>query len=219
MQSFVNIIIVLTPNFSSSSKYMALYFVRHGQTDWNLQRRFQSRSDIPLNATGISQAKCIQTEFRKRKLNFQAVYSSPMGRAVETAKIIITGSGLTIQIEPSFVELDLGDFEGGFEDDLSEKYGENYRVWRASAFTIAAPGGETIFEAASRVTDALFGMKQSAIDGDVLIVAHQNIFMAMKAAISGQHDIETIATYKQANDEVDVWDFATGCMMERILID
>lgn len=198
---------------------MALYFVRHGQTDWNLQRRFQSRSDIHLNATGISQAQNIQGEFKKRNLNFQTVHSSPMQRAVDTANIIVAGSDLTIQLEPTFVELDLGEYEGRFETDLSQEYGAHYTAWRASEFTIAAPGGETIFEAVARVRDTLFGLKSWAIDGDVLVVAHQSIIMAMKIAISGLQDLETLATYRQANYEVDVWDFVSGCKLERIRLD
>ena len=197
---------------------MALYFVRHGQTDWNLQRRFQSSSDVPLNVTGISQAQNISKEFKKRNLDFKAVYSSPLQRAVDTAKFIVAGSDLTIKLEPTFVELNLGAYEGRFEAELSQQFGESYHAWRASVFTIAAPGGETIFEAAHRARDALLGLKPSAIDGDVLVVAHQSIIMAMKIAMSGREDIKTIATYRQANDEVDIWDFATGRQIERLQI-
>ena len=198
---------------------MALYLVRHGQTDWNLQRRFQSRSDIPLNATGITQAQKVQMEFKRRELNFVAVHSSPKQRAIDTANIIVGGSGLCIQQEPDFVELDLGEYEGRFEAELEQEYGAQFNTWRASEFTVAAPGGETIFAAAARVKDSLFAFKQSAIDGDVLVVAHQGVMMAMKSAISGQQDLESLATYRQANNEVDVWDFFARHLLERIRID
>lgn len=197
---------------------MALYFVRHGQTDWNLQRRFQSRSDVPLNATGMIQAQGIGNELKRRKLNFKAVYSSPMQRAVDTAKIITADSKLHIDLEPCYLELNLGEYEGRFEADLEREFGETYHAWRTSEFTIAPPGGETIFEAVTRVRKVLFGLKQSAMDNNVLIVAHQSILVAMKIAITGLTDRKTLAAYKQANDEVDIWDFATGLQMERFRI-
>ncbi|MFC1664116.1 histidine phosphatase family protein [Pseudomonadota bacterium] len=184
---------------------MALYFVRHGQTDWNLQRRFQSRSDIPLNATGISQAKRIQKEFHKRNLNFQAVHSSPLGRAFETAKIIVAGSGLSIQLEPTFVELDLGAYEGRFEDDLAQEHGEQYGAWQSSEFTLSAPGGETIFEAVERIHDALFNLRQPAIDGDILVVAHQAVFMAMKLAIGDREDLESFEHVYELSKVLMAW--------------
>jgi len=197
---------------------MALYFVRHGQTDWNLQRRFQSRSDVPLNATGILQAQNIGNEFKRRKLIFNVVYSSPMQRAVDTAKIITADSAPHIELEPCFLELNLGEYEGRFETDLVQVFGESYQEWRDSEFTIAPPGGETIFEAVARVREVLFGLKQSAMDNNVLIVAHQSILVAMKIAITGLTDRKTLVAYKQANDEVDIWDFATGRQIERFRI-
>jgi broad specificity phosphatase PhoE len=194
---------------------MALYLVRHGETDWNRVKRFQSRTDVPLNATGLAQARAVRAEFDRRGLAFAAARSSPMGRAVATAEILLDGTGLEAVIEPRFIELSMGDFEGELEADLAQRYGAAYDDWRAAQYTVPAPGGgEDIITAAARVRPALVELTALAIAGDVLVVAHQAVNMAMKVALSGRTDIDSAATFRQHNHEVDVWDAERGTRLE-----
>ncbi len=69
---------------------MRIWLTRHGQTDWNKERKMQGRTDIPLNGTGIAQAREMRTKLTDAYpgLTFDAVYASPLGRAVTTAEII-----------------------------------------------------------------------------------------------------------------------------------
>lgn len=194
---------------------MALYLVRHGETDWNREKRFQSRTDVPLNETGLNQARMMRDELRRRGANFVAARCSPLSRAVETARIILEGTGLEAIVEPAFIELDFGSFEGRLESELRAQYGEEYDRWRASEYTQTPPGGgESIISGAERVRARLLELKQPAIDGDVLIVAHQAVNMAMKVALSGAGDITSAASFRQRNDQVDVWDMARAQRLE-----
>ncbi|MEZ5339538.1 MAG: histidine phosphatase family protein [bacterium] len=193
---------------------MALYLVRHGQTDWNREKRFQSTTDVPLNETGLAQAWRIREELEARSVSFILARSSPLSRAVETARIIVQGTDTPFEPEPGFMEISFGDYEGRLESDLREEYGEAYDSWRASQYTEAPPGGESIIEGANRVRPYLEKLRAAAMARNVLIVAHQAINMAMKVAISGRIDVESAATFRQDNDEVDVWDMAEGKRIE-----
>ncbi|MCB1217314.1 histidine phosphatase family protein [bacterium] len=193
---------------------MALYLVRHGQTDWNREKRFQSTTDVPLNETGLAQAWRIREELEARSVSFILARSSPLSRAVETARIIVQGTDTPFEPEPGFMEVSFGDYEGRLESELREEYGASYDTWRASQYTEAPPGGESIIEGAIRVRPYLEKLRAAATARNVLIVAHQAINMAMKVAISGRSDVESAAGFRQDNDEVDVWDMAEGKRLE-----
>lgn len=188
--------------------------VRHGQTNWNAEKRFQSTSDVPLNEVGLAQARAIRAELQRRGVHFLAAYSSPLGRAVESAKIILEDSGLSALVEPALLELSFGDWEGRLESELASEYGERFQRWRESHYTLAPPGGEDLTDGAFRLRDFIGRIIHEAVEGDVLIVAHQAIMMALKVALSGQVDVASAFTFKQNNDEVDVWDLGGGQRIE-----
>ena len=102
---------------------MPLYLTRHGQTDWNLQQRWQSRTDTPLNDTGYRQAGAMQRELRRRNLTFSRVICSPLNRAQETTRIILDGSTNMVETNEALLEINLGNYEGRFEADLREEIG------------------------------------------------------------------------------------------------
>lgn len=198
---------------------MALYLVRHGETDWNREKRFQSRNDVPLNATGLAQAAAIRDELRRRGVEFDLARCSPMGRAVQTAQIILEGTGVELVVEPLFIELDFGKFDGRLESELRQEYGSRFDAWRDSQYTTPPPaGGEDIVSAAVRVQPALDKLLLPATQGDVLVVAHQAVNMAMKVAISGKQDVKSAALFRQQNYEVDVWDMAAGARVEQFAV-
>ena len=89
---------------------MKLYLVRHGQTDLNRVRRYQGRIDVPLNETGIGQAR--QLAVRLSSEPFDAIYASPLARAHETARLIHDGRSIAIITSPELVEMDFGRLEG-----------------------------------------------------------------------------------------------------------
>jgi len=90
---------------------MKIYIIRHGQTDANRKNQLQGRRDIPLNQEGRAQAERIQTYFDGQGIRFDRVYSSPLGRAVETAKIA-AGENATVQTDERLIEMDYGPYEG-----------------------------------------------------------------------------------------------------------
>ena len=197
---------------------MLIYFVRHGQTDWNKALRWQGgEADNELNATGRAQALAVRDWFAEHEVTPSAVISSPLKRAVETARCLAKPYELEVQLEPLFKEVGLGDFEGRTTAELKAQYGERFDEWLASYHLLAPPGGENLGQAIERMGDAL--KARIARSGDrTVIVAHQAILMAMKAALSGKQDKETLAAYKQANDEIDLWDYERALILRRVKI-
>lgn len=101
---------------------MKLYFVRHGETDWNIVSRMQGYSDVPLNQHGIKQAESLREKIREQELSFDVCYSSPLKRALKTAEIITDGRMKIVQ-DVLLKERCFGEYEGQILyswDDLEE---------------------------------------------------------------------------------------------------
>jgi uncharacterized phosphatase len=150
----------------------SLYLVRHGETDWNAQRRIQGSTDIPLNATGRAQAATTGRLLARRQ--WDGIYSSPLSRAFETASIIATEVGLD---RPStideIVERNYGAAEGLNWVEIDEQFPGNTPV----------PGRETHPEVADRVIPALTALAQSRPGTALLVVTHGGVIRSVLNAV------------------------------------
>ena len=192
-----------------------VYLVRHGQTDWNLAKRLQALSDIPLNENGIKQAEMVHLRLQSDGVEFDAVFSSPLSRARKTAEIVAKRSQVSIQVDERLREIALGDYEGLSEQDLKDELGQSYSDWRAKRFDDPAPSGEDFQSAYSRALEFLQERVERGENRNSLIVGHQGINMAISSAISGDKSISARDEYMQANDEYFVWDFSNRRMIEK----
>ena len=102
-----------------------IYLIRHGQTDYNRQFRLQGRSDIPLNRLGLAQARAAHEALRG--VHFDAVYASPLRRAVDTACIVSGWPEEKIELDPRLIEIGFG-------------------IWEGSDFRTLGPAGTAFFE-------------------------------------------------------------------------
>jgi len=138
-----------------------LYLVRHGETDWNAARRIQGRTDIPLNDEGRAQARRAAELLARRR--WDAVYSSPLSRAHETAEIIAGHLGLDgVTDVDDLVERDYGDAEGMSFEQIEALYPEGVR----------APGQETRAAVAARVVPALLALAERHPGERLVVVSH-----------------------------------------------
>jgi broad specificity phosphatase PhoE len=101
---------------------VTLYLIRHGETDWNLERRLQGVNDIPMNATGRAQALAVGA--RLASVPLAAVISSDLTRAKDTAAAIAEPHGLPVAIDPRLRERSFGLIEGIPRDELERRYGD-----------------------------------------------------------------------------------------------
>ena len=197
---------------------MVIYFVRHGQTDWNKDLRWQGAgADNELNATGRAQSEAVRDWFVSHSVRPSAIISSPLRRAAATAECLAAAYGLEVQHEPLFVELGLGEFEGKTTPELRQNYGERFEQWLDSCHLLAPPGGENLAQAIQRMESAL-KMHIDAHGDQTVIVAHQAILIAMKAALSGDMSRQSLAAYKQANNQIDLWNCEKAVIGKRITV-
>ncbi|MCX7816055.1 MAG: histidine phosphatase family protein [Syntrophales bacterium] len=129
-------------------KSQEVILVRHGETIWNSDRRVQGVSDLDLSVEGLKQAESLALYLRNR--SFSVIYTSPLKRALSTARIINQYHGVPLHIDPRLMEMDQGCFEGLSYDELMLCEKEFLRKWLADPSSIRIPGGETFDEVQKR---------------------------------------------------------------------
>ncbi|MDY5482916.1 MAG: histidine phosphatase family protein [Clostridium sp.] len=154
---------------------MKLYLIRHGQTDWNIEGKIQGKTDIPLNQTGLHQAKLLAKGMRSRQIT--EVYTSPLLRARQTAEILAEEKGLPVQEIPELREVDFGLWEGRTWEEIEAEYPEDFHRWEENPALGMPTGGETIDCCRERCRRA--AEKILAGCCDVAVVAHGGILVHM----------------------------------------
>lgn len=144
-----------------------LYLVRHGQTDWNLAGRLQGQTDIPLNDTGRQQAE--EARQRLSGVHFDAVYSSPLIRAVETAVLVSGWPRERICTDERIKEIAFGDWEGQAPRTLGPEFAN---FFADPAHFVPAAGGESLPDLMKRVSAFTEYVKQAHQGQTVLAVSH-----------------------------------------------
>ena len=155
--------------------FMKLILVRHGETDWNRQRRVQGITDIPLNQRGVEQAERLARALRNEHI--ENILSSPLKRALQTAEIVNRCHGKTIRPVSALGELDQGDFEGRTISEIMETNADFLRQWAADPASVIMPGGESLSALQRR---ALLAIEGVLIEGkNTLIVSHNFTIMTI----------------------------------------
>lgn len=177
---------------------MKIYLARHGQTDWNLEMRAQGREDIPLNATGRAQAKEMRSNIES--LEFDAVYSSPLKRAAETAGIAV-GDRYDINYHDLLRERSFGDFEGKVVKSWSELV-DGVNIDDINLVEI--PGNvETVQSVIARANDFIEYLKQNYNDdARILIVGHGGMSKAFDWVLSRHNENDIYGETHLSNAEV-----------------
>lgn len=155
-------------------------FLRHGQTDWNLQGRFQGHSDIPLNATGLAQAR--DAADRLKRLPIHRIVSSPLVRALKTAAIVAEHIGLPIHIDNQLRERTFGSFDGLVIADVKRQHGLTPSEPAARIFP---PDAEHWPQTLARSRAAVGRWLHDCPSETILFVAHDGIFRALSETLHG----------------------------------
>ena len=147
---------------------VVVHLVRHGETDWNAERRIQGQTvEVPLNALGREQAAAVADELSA--LPIGALYSSDLRRALETAEPIAERLGLDIRVDPALRERDFGSSEGRLSDDVAAELGKAYESYWLDA-DARHPGGESRRELSERVVGFLERLAADPPAGEVVVV-------------------------------------------------
>jgi probable phosphoglycerate mutase len=178
---------------------MECWLVRHGESTWDSERRFQGAQDAPLSAQGRAQASALAVSLAATR--FDAIYASPLSRARDTAAACGARLGLEAVVLDELREISLGDWEGLTLDVVQARAGEYYRRWLEAPVDHPAPGGEPMAGVAARVTSVLARLAAAHPDGRVLVVAHGGVIASALCGWLGQ-PLNAIWTFRLANASV-----------------
>jgi len=147
-----------------------LFLLRHAQSVWNRERRYQGWTDSALTDLGRSQAEAAGKALAAEPL--VAVYASTLTRARDTAAAIAAPHGLPVHEDADFREMAFGAWEGRTLDEVRAEDPEDYRVWAETPDLFTAPGGETLADVKIRVLAALGRLRAAHEGKSVCLVAH-----------------------------------------------
>jgi broad specificity phosphatase PhoE len=148
-----------------------IYLIRHGETEWNREGRWQGHSDVPLNAAGQQQALRLARRLADEGARFDALYSSDLSRAWETAVAVGGALGLRPSASPALREIDLGLWAGKTRADIAREYADE---WRKLLHNEDFPrgGGETYANFQARVLEWLNRAAETHAGGKICVVTH-----------------------------------------------
>lgn len=181
---------------------VTIYFIRHGETDWNRARRYQGQANIPLNDKGREQARRNGRELRTLlpAIAEAKFVSSPLDRTLETMRIVRTELGLApgeFEIDPRLIELNYGHWEGQLASDLAIHDTANVAARSAQPFTWRPRGGENYADLSQRLESWLEGVER-----DCVVVSHGGVSRALRGLLIPGVDRQDIHQLDVPQDRV-----------------
>lgn len=161
-----------------------IYIVRHGQTDSNLRNACIGHKDVPLNNTGTEQARKLAA--RLSGFEFEAVYTSPLARAVNTVMPAVEmNRGTKLIMNYGLIERDFGLWDDMSFEEIEKAYPKEYKSWRENWYTYRPPEGESIVDMHSRAAETMDKIIGAHSDSDILIVTHLGISRSILSYMLG----------------------------------
>ncbi|PAX49829.1 histidine phosphatase family protein [Brunnivagina elsteri] len=199
------------PTLRPGHQGIRLLLVRHGETEWNRQGRFQGQIDIPLNENGKQQASKA-AEFLK-DVNIDFAVSSTMARPKETAEIILLPhANSPLGLDAGLCEISHGLWEGKFEKEIEQEFPGELERWRSQPANVQMPEGENLQQVRDRAVAAWQKIVETAIDENRqvgLIVAHDATNKTLLCHILGLSN-QNFWNFRQGNGAVSVIDYPSG---------
>ena len=203
----LNNIAHLQPSLPKKSSKKRIILVRHGETDWNKQGRFQGQIDIPLNQNGKAQAQAA-SNFLKN-VSIQKAFSSSLSRPRETAQIILREHpGIDISLKDNLKEIGHGKWEGKLESEIKSDWPDLLKMWKTHPEKVQMPEGESIKEVSTRsITSWIEICKSLKNDETALVVAHDAVNKTILCHLLGLTPSK-IWMIKQGNGGITVIDIS-----------
>ena len=159
-----------------------IILARHGETEWNVSEIFRGRIDVELNDTGSKQAQLLAEYLSQKKI--EAVYSSPLQRALRTARAIAIRHKLEVDITPALIDLNYGEWQGLPLPEVKDKYAELYAEWVSRPDRVKIPGGESLNDVRQRAM-AVVDEVIARYEGTVILISHRVVNKVLICALLG----------------------------------
>jgi probable phosphoglycerate mutase len=157
--------------------------VRHGQTGWNKQERFRGWVDVDLDDEGIKQAKAAAQ--RVVRWQVDAVYSSPLKRAMSTAQVIAKHFNVPVTPLDGITDMNFGDWQGLAIQEAREKFPEQFDFWLNSPHRLQIPGGETLEDVRRRAVATIEELAARHEDDTIAVVTHRVVCKVLLLSLLG----------------------------------
>jgi len=148
-----------------------LVLIRHGQTAWNQEKIFRGRTEIPLSEDGLKQAQILASSFEGSAAD--AVFSSPLLRAVQTAEPLAHTLEIPLYKDDSLVDVDFGYWSGLRRDEVRKRYPTEWQRWESGDLSLRFPGGESLLDVQQRLARFLDSCVRNLTDKRLLVVTHR----------------------------------------------
>jgi broad specificity phosphatase PhoE len=200
-----------------------LFLVRHGETESNRAGLALGRADLPLNEHGRWQAQRLAVALAAERLT--AVYSSPLARALHTAREIAAPHGLEVREEDGLIEMDIGEAEGLTFSQVRERFPDLAQNWggpQGPAFQM--PGGERLVDVQARAWQAVQRLAARHVDERVCAVAHNFVILSVLCSALGislanfrrlRHSVAAVAVLDVRPDRARIQRLNDTCHLER----
>ncbi|MFO0685754.1 MAG: histidine phosphatase family protein [Sandaracinus sp.] len=152
-----------------------IVLLRHAETEWNAEGRWQGQSDVALSAKGRAEVRAVAERLAGER--FDRIVSSDLSRAADTARGV--AAGRPIELDPGLREMHLGSWCGLLHRDVALRYPDQLRALQNAEDVRIGGDGETVFELAARVTGVVGRLARETPDGRVLVVTHGGVVRAL----------------------------------------
>lgn len=163
-----------------------VYLIRHGETDWNLAGRWQGHADVPLNAVGLRQAQLVAAHLAREGARFDAIYSSDLARAYQTAWEIGAAVKVAVQLLPSLREIDLGTWSGLTYDEIRSTHPTEIALLEQGQ-DVPRGGAESLGALRRRVVEAVDALAHHHRDATLALVTHGGCIRMLLAHAESFH--------------------------------
>ena len=159
-----------------------IILARHGETEWNVAEVFRGTIDIELNKTGIKQAELLAEYLGSVEID--AIYSSPLRRALKTAEVIAGYNRLRVNIAPGLIDFNFGKWQGLSHKEVKDKYKELYEGWINHPERVRMPAGESLDDVRERALAVVDEIIENH-KGTVVMVSHRVVNKVLICALLG----------------------------------
>jgi broad specificity phosphatase PhoE len=183
-----------------------LILARHGETMWNVEKVFRGRADVNLDEVGIKQAELLGKYLSNWEL--EAIYSSPVKRALDTANIVARYQKVVVRIAEGLIDFDFGEWQSLPEQEVKRLYPAILNEWQSNPHKVKMPGGESLEDVRMRAVEVVSDVL-SRHRGNVLLVSHRVVIKVLICYLLGL-DNSHFGNISQDVGGITIFNYADG---------